>query len=163
MEIVIKGDILDFVDEYELREEVKSQIKYQIKNIFMEDADIKSAVISTIVNEVKDIKFTEEVKNKLQERFEQIVRKDYLTDETDWNIKYDTGMRDKIQKLFDENYEETYSHILKKQIDNAVNNYQPDNYMIADVARSVMLKDEKCVEILKEALEERMLDIIEKI
>lgn len=29
MEIVIKGDLLDFVDEYELREDVKCQIKRQ--------------------------------------------------------------------------------------------------------------------------------------
>ena len=114
MEIVIKGDLLDFVDEYELREDVKCQIKRQIENIFTSDSEVKGAVISTILKQVEDMKFTKEVEEKLKERFEKIVRKDYLEEETDWNIKYDTGMRDKVKELFDKNYDSQYASILKE-------------------------------------------------
>ena len=55
MEIVIKGDLLDFVDEYELREDVKCQIKRQIENIFTSDSEVKGAVISTILKQVEDM------------------------------------------------------------------------------------------------------------
>lgn len=163
MEIVIKGDLLDFVDEYELREDVKCQIRRQIKNIFTSDSEVKSAVISTILKQVEDMKFTKEVEEKLKERFEKIVRKEYLEEETDWNIKYDTGMRDKVKELFDKNYDSQYASILKKSIDKQVNEYQLDNSTIADAAVELLLKDEKCVQILQESLQERIYDLLEKI
>lgn len=163
MEIVIKGDLLDFVDEYELREDVKCQIKRQIENIFTSDSEVKSAVISTILKQVEDMKFTKEVEEKLKERFEKIVRKDYLEEETDWNIKYDTGMRDKVKELFDKNYDSQYASILKESIDKQVNEYQLDSSTIADAAVKLLLKDEKCVQILQESLQERIYDLLEKI
>ncbi len=163
MEIVIKGDLLDFVDEYELREDVKCQIKRQIENIFTSDSEVKSAVISTILKQVGDMKFTKEVEEKLKERFEKIVRKDYLEEETDWNIKYDTGMRDKVKELFDKNYDSQYASILKESIDKQVNEYQLDSSTIADAAVKLLLKDEKCVQILQESLQERIYDLLEKI
>lgn len=163
MEIVIKGDLLDFVDEYELREDVKCQIRRQIENIFTSDSEVKSAVISTILKQVEDMKFTKEVEEKLKERFEKIVRKDYLEEEADWNIKYDTGMRDKVKELFDKNYDSQYASILKKSIDKQVNEYQLDNSTIADAAVELLLKDEKCVQILQESLQERIYDLLEKI
>lgn len=163
MEIVIKGDLLDFVDEYELREDVKCQIKRQIENIFTSDSEVKSAVISTILKQVEDMKFTKEVEEKLKERFEKIVRKDYLEEETDWNIKYDTGMRDKVKELFDKNYDSQYASILKESIDKQVNEYQLDSSIIADAAVKLLLKDEKCVQILQESLQERIYDLLEKI
>ena len=163
MEIVIKGDLLDFVDEYELREDVKCQIRRQIENIFTSDSEVKSAVISTILKQVEDMKFTKEVEEKLKERFEKIVRKEYLEEETDWNIKYDTGMRDKVKELFDKNYDSQYASILKKSIDKQVNEYQLDNSTIADAAVELLLKDEKCVQILQESLQERIYDLLEKI
>lgn len=163
MEIVIKGDLLDFVDEYELREDVRCQIKRQIENIFTSDSEVKSAVISTILKQVEDMKFTKEVEEKLKERFEKIVRKDYLEEETDWNIKYDTGMRDKVKELFDKNYDSQYASILKESIDKQVNEYQLDSSTIADAAVKLLLKDEKCVQILQESLQERIYDLLEKI
>lgn len=163
MEIVIKGDLLDFVDEYELREDVKCQIKRQIENIFTSDSEVKGAVISTILKQVEDMKFTKEVEEKLKERFEKIVRKDYLEEETDWNIKYDTGMRDKVKELFDKNYDSQYASILKESIDKQVNEYQLDSSTIADAAVKLLLKDEKCVQILQESLQERIYDLLEKI
>lgn len=163
MEIVIKGDLLDFVDEYELREDVKCQIKRQIENIFTSDSEVKSAVISTILKQVEDMKFTKEVEEKLKERFEKIVRKDYLEEETDWNIKYDTGMRDKVKELFDKNYDSQYASILKESIDKQVNEYQLDSSTIADAAVKLLLKDEKCVQILQESLQEKIYDLLEKI
>lgn len=163
MEIVIKGDLLDFIDEYELREDVKRQIKRQIENIFTSDSEVKSAVISTILKQVEDMKFTKEVEEKLKERFEKIVRKDYLEEETDWNIKYDTGMKDKVKELFDKNYDSQYASILKESIDKQVNEYQLDSNTIADAAVKLLLKDEKCVQILQESLQERIYDLLEKI
>ena len=163
MEIVIKGDLLDFIDEYELREDVKCQIKRQIENIFTSDSEVKSAVISTILKQVEDMKFTKEVEEKLKERFEKIVRKDYLEEETDWNIKYDTGMKDKVKELFDKNYDSQYASILKESIDKQVNEYQLDSNTIADAAVKLLLKDEKCVQILQESLQERIYDLLEKI
>lgn len=163
MEIVIKGDLLDFVDEYELREDVKCQIKRQIENIFTSDSEVKGAVISTILKQVEDMKFTKEVEEKLKERFEKIVRKDYLEEETDWNIKYDTGMRDKVKELFDKNYDSQYASILKESIDKQVNEYQLDSSTIADAAVKLLLNDEKCVQILQESLQERIYDLLEKI
>ena len=55
MKIVIEGNILDYIDEDELKDNVRYQIKNEISNMLKNDKDIKEIIIKEVVNEVKDI------------------------------------------------------------------------------------------------------------
>ena len=81
MKIVIEGDILDYIDEDELKDNIKYQIKSEISNILKDDKNIKEIIIKEVVNEVKDIQFSESIKQALKDKFEQIVIEDYLNEE----------------------------------------------------------------------------------
>ena len=59
MKIVIEGDILDYIDEDELKDNIRYQIKSEISNILKDDKNIKEIIIKEVVNEIKDIQFSE--------------------------------------------------------------------------------------------------------
>lgn len=161
MEIVIKGDILDYIDENELKDEVRNQIRYQIGRMLCDDKEIKNAIVSSIVNEVKDISFTEAIMDALKNKFTKVIYEEYI-DGDNFHIKYDAKIPEKVKQLFEDN-EEVYSMVLQDKIDKAINDYTPDEYLITELATTLILKDEKCVEALKNALQERIYDIIDKI
>lgn len=161
MEIVIKGDILDYIDEDELKDEVRNQIRYQISRMLCDDKEVKNTIISSIVNEVKNISFTEAIMDALKNKFTKVIYEEYINNDN-FHIKYDAKIPEKIKQLFEEN-EEVYSIVLQNKIDKTVNNYTPDNYLIAELAKDLILQDEKCVTALKDSFQERIYDIIDKI
>lgn len=162
MKIVIEGDILDYIDEDELKDNIKYQIKSEISNILKDDKNIKEIIIKEVVNEIKDIQFSESIKQALKDKFEQIVIEDYLNEKNSWNIKYDTNLSKRINELYEES-RSVLDPILYKAIYNAIQNYKPENYEISKLGVDLISKDENAVNKLKEIFIDRLDEIIEKI
>lgn len=162
MEIVIKGDLLDYIDEEELREDVRSQVKFQLKQIISNDGYASKMIMPLIIKEASEIELTNIMKQMLKEKIKKVIKEDYIDEEDSFKLRYDAKIPEKIQKVFEEN-EEAYSMIIQQKLDEVVENYKPDNYLISELAKTLLLQDEECVNILKETLKDRIYDIIEKI
>ena len=78
MEIVIKGDLLDYIDEEELREDVRSQIKFQLKQIISNDGYASKMIMPLIVKEASEIELTNIMKQMLKEKIKKVIKEDYI-------------------------------------------------------------------------------------
>lgn len=161
MEIEVKGNLLDYIDKDELKQEIHSQIKYQINKMLSDDKDVKELIIKSIIDEVKDVNFTNTIIDMLKLKFEQIIKNEYI-DGDSFHIKYDAKIPDRIHKLFEEN-SEVYLPILQDKLNKTVSDFIPESYMISDIIKQLLLQDEECTSVLKESLRDRIYDIIEKI
>lgn len=160
MKINIEGNLLDYIDEDELRDAVRQQIRSEISYILKDDKEIKQLIIKEIVNSVKDIQLTTEIQNALKEKMIDVVKKEYLQD--NWQVKYDTRLVDKIKEIFDNNIDVFYP-IMYKAIDNAVQNYKIENYEITRLGVDLISKDEESMNKIKEIFIDRLDELIEKI
>lgn len=162
MRIVIEGNILDYIDEDELKDNVRYQIKNEISNMLKNDKDIKEIIIKEVVNEVKDIQFSESIKQALKDKLEQIIKEDYLNEENSWNIKYDTNLSKRMNQLYEDS-KSIFDPMLYKAIYNTIQDYKPENYEISRLGVDLISKDEEAMNKLKEIFIERLDEIIEKI
>lgn len=162
MKIVIEGNILDYIDEDELKDNVRYQIKNEISNMLRNDKDIKEIIIKEVVNEVKDIQFSESIKQALKDKFEQIIKEEYLNEENSWNIKYDTNLSKRINQLYEDS-KSIFDPMLYKAIYKTIQDYKPENYEISRLGVDLISKDEEAMNKLKEIFIERLDEIIEKI
>lgn len=154
-------NIFDYISQEEIQDEIKYQIKNYIKKMCTEDQEVKKVIVALIIDKVKDIELSNIIKNELKEKIEKIVRDEYLNADSSWNLKYDIGMTEKIKTLFNDNFSQ-FSPILEKKMKEAVDEYKPDNYIISELAKDLLLKDEQCVTALKETLYNKIYEIIEK-
>lgn len=161
MDIKIEGNLLDYIDEDELKNEIRSSIKYQISKILSDDAEVKKVIISSIVNEIKDITFTKQLEDALKLKIQEIIESEYINGDS-FHIKYDAKIPEKVQEIFDNN-RDSYLPILTNKMEEAVRNYEPDTYVIADITKDLLLEDESSKKILIDCLQDRLCDIIEKI
>lgn len=160
MKINIEGNLLDYIDEDELKDAVRQQIRSEISYILKDDKEVKQLIIKEIINSVKDIQLTTEIQNALKEKMIDVVKKEYLQD--NWQVKYDTRLVDKIKEIFDNNID-TFYPIMYKAIDNAVQNYKIENYEITRLGVDLISKDEESMNKIKEIFIDRLDELIEKI
>lgn len=160
MKINIEGNLLDYIDEQELKENIRYQIKKEIAHILENDKDIKTTIIKEIIEEVKDIQLTTEIKNALKEKIIDIIKKEYLQDK--WQVKYEIGLTDKVKEIFDNNLE-TFNPIIYKAIDNALQDYKVENYELTRIGVDLIMKDEESINKIKEIFIDRLDEILEKI
>lgn len=160
MKINIEGNLLDYIDEDELKDAVRQQIRSEISYILKDDKEVKQLIIKEIINSVKDIQLTTEIQNTLKEKMIDVVKKEYLQD--NWQVKYDTRLVDKIKEIFDNNID-TFYPIMYKAIDNAVQNYKIENYEITRLGVDLISKDEESMNKIKEIFIDRLDELIEKI
>lgn len=160
MKINIEGNLLDYIDEQELKENIRYQIKKEIAHILENDKDIKTTIIKEIIEEVKDIQLTTEIKNALKEKIIDIIKKEYLQDK--WQVKYEIGLTDKVKEIFDNN-SETFNPIIYKAIDNALQDYKVENYELTRIGVDLIMKDEESINKIKEIFIDRLDEILEKI
>ena len=160
MKINIEGNLLDYIDEQELKENIRYQIKKEIAHILENDKDIKTTIIKEIIEEVKDIQLTTEIKNALKEKIIDIIKKEYLQDK--WQVKYEIGLTDKVKEIFDNN-SGTFNPIIYKAIDNALQDYKVENYELTRIGVDLIMKDEESINKIKEIFIDRLDEILEKI
>ena len=121
---------------------------------------IKTIIIKEIIEEVKDIQLTTEIKNALKEKIIDIIKKEYLQDK--WQVKYEIGLTDKVKEIFDNN-SETFNPIIYKAIDNALQDYKVENYELTRIGVDLIMKDEESINKIKEIFIDRLDEILEKI
>lgn len=162
MKIIIEGNLVDYIDENELKSDVKHQIKNEISNMLKNDKEVKEIIIKEIINEIKDIQFTDSIKTILKERIEEIIKEKYLDKKNSWDIEYAIGLSDKIKSLYEES-KQTFDPMLYDSIHNAIRNYKPNDYEITKIGVDLILQDEESISKLKEIFIDRLDEIIEKI
>lgn len=153
-------NIYDYISEEEIKNEIRYQIKNYIQQICKDDEKIKKTIIKVIADEVKNIQINSILKNLLQEKFNNIITEQYLRDD-DFNLRYDAKISDKIKQLFDENYSQ-FEPILKNKVQKVVDEYTVDHYTISETAVKLLLEDKGCSDILKQVLFEKIYDILER-
>ena len=162
MKIIIEGNLVDYIDENELKSDVRHQIKNEISNMLKNDKEVKEIIIKEIINEIKDIQFTDSIKIILKERIEEIIKEKYLDKKNSWDIEYAIGLSDKIKSLYEES-KQTFDTMLYDSIYNTIQNYKPNNYEITKIGVDLILQDEESISKLKEIFIDRLDEIIEKI
>lgn len=162
MKIIIEGNLVDYIDENELKSDVRHQIKNEISNMLKNDKEVKEIIIKEIINEIKDIQFTDSIKIILKERIEEIIKEKYLDKKNSWDIEYAIGLSDKIKSLYEES-KQTFDPMLYDSIYNTIQNYKPNNYEITKIGVDLILQDEESISKLKEIFIDRLDEIIEKI
>lgn len=162
MKIVIEGNLIDYIDENELKNDIRYQIKNEISNMLKNDKEVKEIIIKEIINEIKDIQFTDSIKIVLKERIEEIIKEKYLNSKNSWDIEYAIGLSDKIKSLYEES-KQTFDPMLYDAIYNTIQNYEPSNYEITKIGVDLILQDEESISKLKEIFIDRLDEIIEKI
>lgn len=162
MKIIIEGNLVDYIDENELKSDVRHQIKNEISNMLKNDKEVKEIIIKEIINEIKDIQFTDSIKVVLKEKIEEIIKEKYLDKKNSWDIEYAIGLSDKIKSLYEES-KQTFDPMLYDSIHNTIQNYKPNNYEITKIGVDLILQDEESISKLKEIFIDRLDEIIEKI
>lgn len=162
MNIIVEGDIVDYIDENELKSDIRSQIKNEVSNMLKNDKEVKEIIIKEIINEIKDIQFTESIKEALREKIEQIIKEKYLNNKDTWDMEYAIGLSDKIKLLYEES-KCTFDPILYNAVYNAIQNYKPDDYEISKFGMNLISQDEESINKLKQIFIDRLDEIIEKI
>lgn len=162
MKIIIEGNLVDYIDENELKSDVRHQIKNEISNMLKNDKEVKEIIIKEIINEIKDIQFTDSIKVVLKEKIEEIIKEKYLNNKNSWDIEYAIGLSDKIKSLYEES-KQTLDPMLYDVIYNAIRNYKPNDYEITKIGVDLILQDEESISKLKEIFIDRLDEIIEKI
>lgn len=162
MKIVIEGNLIDYIDENELRSDIRCQVKNEISNMLKNDKEVKEIIIKEIINEIKDIQFTSSIKNALKEKIEQIIEEKYLNNNDSWNIEYAIGLSEKIKALYEES-KNTFDPMLYYAIYNTIQDYKPDDYEITKIGVDLISQDEEAINKLKQIFIDRLDEIIEKI
>lgn len=162
MKIVIEGNLIDYIDENELKSDIRYQIKNEISNMLKNDKEVKEIIIKEIINEIKDIQFTNAIKDALKEKIEQIIKEKYLDNKDSWNIEYAIELSEKLKALYSES-KNIFDPMLYNAIYNTIQNYKPDNYEITKIGVDLILQDEESINKLKEIFIDRLDEIIEKI
>lgn len=155
-------DIFDYISQEEIQREISYQIKDCIRKMCTDDREVKTAIVKAILDKVQGIELSDIIKSQLKERVEKIITEEYINNTSNWNLKYDMGITDKVKSIFNENFSQ-FAPILEKKMKEAVDEYKPDNYAISELAKDLLLKDEQCVAMLKDALSGRICDIIDKL
>lgn len=167
LEINLDNEILDYINEDELKRDVKYnvevQIKEQIKSLVDENKErIQQELIYKIVQEVmNDLDFGSKLKEVLYNKIMQGIEYRYNPEDS-FHIIYDVGIPDIIKDIYEKN-KDIFNKNLKKKLDDALTDYKIDNYVISKELTEILTNEEKYTDVLKQLLDDRLYEIIDKI
>lgn len=159
--------MLDFVDEEEIKEdikyEVRSQIKQQITTLIDENkSELQKELINKIIKElISTIDFGVELKKILYNKIIEGIELRYNTNDS-FYMTYDMDIDKIIKELYSKNKIDIDSLLLDKMTD-ALNKYKVNDYIFSDKIAEMITGEEKYMTILKEMLDNRLCDILDKI
>lgn len=162
MDITIKGDFTDFLDEDEVREIVLEQIKEETKNILYKDDSIKNIIVQKVFDEVNKTYpvFSDNIKQTLNKRIQEVILKEYISD--DFSMRYHLKMDERVNEIY-ENNKEDFNIKISNAIEKTLSDYKVDDYILSNIAKDIILQNKDCVEKLEELFVNRIDDILEKI
>lgn len=159
--------MLDFVDEDEIKEdircEVRSQIKQQITTLIDNNkTEIQKELINKIIKElINTIDFGEGLKEVLYNKIVDGIERRYNENDA-FYITYDMDI-DKIIKEIYSNNKENIDNLLLNKMNDALNKYRVNDYIFSDKLSEMITNDDKYKTTLKEMLDDRLCDILDKI
>jgi hypothetical protein len=166
LEINLNGNLLDYVDEEEIKSdivnEVKRQIKEQVTNLIAENkTEIQERLIHKIIKEMlNETSFNKDLKELLYTKVYNGVAERYST-ENDFNLRYDLDLSNKVREAYDAKKEEL-DEILCSKIDDTLKDYSVDNYIISTQVANILANNEKYKDQLEELLSYRLEEIFNK-
>lgn len=159
--------MLNYIDEEEIKEDIKYEVRSQIKEQITElvnnnKTELQEKLINKIIIELlQEIDFGKELKDLLYKKLVDGIEMRY--NETDaFHITYDMNI-DQIMKELYQNDKENIDNFLKARIEDALNNYKVNDYIFSETITNILTSNEKYIAILKEMLNDRLYDIIDKI
>ena len=159
--------MLNYIDEEEIKEDIKYEVRSQIKKQITElvnnnRTELQEKLINKIIIELlQEIDFGKELKDLLYKKLVDGIEMRY--NETDaFHITYDKNI-DQIMKELYQNDKENIDNFLKARIEDALNNYKVNDYIFSETITNILTSNEKYIAILKEMLNDRLYDIIDKI
>lgn len=159
--------MLDFIDEDEIKEdikyEVRSQVKQQITTLINDNkTEIQKELINKIIKElINTIDFGKELKKILYNKIIDGIERRYNENDA-FYIIYDMDIDKIIKELYSNNKIDIDSLLLSKMTD-ALDKYKVNDYIFSDKIAEMITSEEKYTTILKEMLDNRLCDILDKI
>lgn len=159
--------MLDYVDEEELqediRQEVRSQIKKQIEILVDDNKDeLQQKLVSKIISQLlQEVDFGKELKDLLYQKIIEGIEMRY-NERDAFYITYDMNVQDIIKELYQKD-KENIDNFLSERLEEALNKYEVSNSIFSEQITNIITTDEKYLTTLKEMLNDRLYDIIDKI
>lgn len=167
IDINLNGNLIEYIDEEEMKEtlmdEVKLQVRDNLKKIVQENKEeIKNELLRKIAKElIEDVHLGSMLKEELGGAIKNGIEKRYDLDNT-FNLCYDLDLDSIVKNIYCEN-ENEYNSILKQKIEDTLKTYIVSSYTISERIASLLVEDESYNKTLKEMLDTRICDLLDKI
>lgn len=151
--MILNIDINDYISEEEIKNEIKCQIKNCVQKMCENNEEIKKMIIRTMLDEIRNIQIDNTLKAAVREKFNSVITEYYLNT-SNHSLVYDAGITDKIKELLDGSLSQ-FTPILMKKLEKDVREYKIDPYLKDSVVYELVKEDEECRSLLKKALSEK--------
>lgn len=159
--------MLDYVDLDDVKEDIKdeviNQIKLQIKALVEEQkSNIQEQFISKLVKEViSNAELTQSLKDLIYTKAIQCINNRY-DPKDDFHLCYDLGLPDILKDVYKDN-QEHFDHILYDKTNNMIKNYNVDTFIFSNRLSQMLIEDTKYQDALKDFLDTKLYEILDKI
>lgn len=147
--------------EYQIKNEIHKQVKALIDE---NKNEIQDRLINKIIKELLENTYmSSKLKDVIYLKILQEVEERYSNKEySNSHISWDLDLPSKLKDIYNENKEELDS-ILSQKLDECIKNYNIENYMLSSRIAEILTSNEKYNTILKDFLDTRIDDILDKI
>ncbi len=147
--------------EYQIKNEIHKQVKALIDE---NKNEIQDRLINKIIKELLENTYmSSKLKDVIYLKILQEVEERYSNKEySNSHISWDLDLPSKLKDIYNESKEELDS-ILSQKLDECIKNYNIENYMLSSRIAEILTSDEKYNTILKDFLDTRIDDILDKI
>lgn len=141
--------------------EIKNEIHKQLQSLINENKDeIQNQLVTKIVKELMEqICFSVSLKDILYKKIIDGIEARY---EDKYNLAWDLELSQRLKDIYKEN-KTKFDNILFQKIDEAINDYKVEDYTISGEIANILTTDDKYHTILKDFLDSRIDDILNKI
>lgn len=169
LEINLKGNILDYIDQEELEDDIRDKINYLIKDAVMKLVDdnkeeIKQELINKLtVSILSNMELAKPIESLLFDKIVEGINNRYPKDDS-FNMAYDIKLSGILTKLYNEN-KEVFDKCLTEKLEEAIHKYNPSNYdyIISDQVTTLLLENNNLKQQLKDVLNEKIEYILTNI
>lgn len=143
--------------------QIKNEIHKQIKSLIEENKnEIQDALVTKIVKEMMNqMCFSIPLKEILNKKIIEGINNRYSQADT-YNLFWDISLSDKLKEVYDAD-KERYNTMLTEKLNKTLKDYKVDNYIISNELSQILTTNHKYQTTLKDFLDSRIDDILDKI
>lgn len=141
--------------------QIKNEIHNQIKSLIDENKEeIQKQLITKIIKELMEqICFSIPLKDILYTKITEGIENRY---KDSYNLSWDLELSNKVKDIYDK-YKDVFESELLKKIEKTMKDYKVDNYIISNEVANILSTGEKYQITLRDFLDTRIDDILDKI